>query len=78
VHVVDAPGGKEVADHGGASTGDSKADVDALLERAQAAGAIVTDQPHNRPWGIHSGYFRDPDGHLCEIICQLDSAASPA
>lgn len=56
----------------------SKADVDALLERAQAAGATVTDQPHNRPWGIYSGYFRDPDWHLWEIICQLDSAASPA
>jgi len=20
------------------------------------------------PWGIYSGYFRDPDGHLWEII----------
>jgi hypothetical protein len=19
--------------------------------------------PHKRPWGIYSGYFRDPDGH---------------
>ena len=25
-------------------------------------------QPHERPWGIYSGYFRDPDGHLWEII----------
>jgi len=46
----------------------SKADVDALLARAQAAGATVTDQPHDRPWGIYSGYFRDPDGHLWEVI----------
>jgi hypothetical protein len=23
---------------------------------------------HDRPWGIYSGYFRDPDGHLWEII----------
>jgi hypothetical protein len=22
---------------------------------------------HDRPWGIYSGYFRDPDGHLWEI-----------
>jgi uncharacterized protein len=65
---------------GGFSIGhivDSKADVDALLQRAQAAGATLTDQPHDRPWGIYSGYFRDPDGHLWEIICRLDSAASP-
>jgi catechol 2,3-dioxygenase-like lactoylglutathione lyase family enzyme len=46
----------------------SRAEVDALLERAQAAGALVTTPPHDRPWGIYSGYFRDPDGHLWEII----------
>jgi len=46
----------------------SRADVDALLARAEAAGATVTSEPHDRPWGIYSGYFRDPDGHLWEII----------
>jgi uncharacterized protein len=46
----------------------SRAEVDALLARAQAAGATITDEPHDRPWGIYSGYFRDPDGHLWEII----------
>ena len=39
-----------------------------LLERAEAAGALITDPPHERPWGIYSGYFKDPDGHLWEII----------
>ena len=42
--------------------------VDRLLRQAEAAGATVTDEPHDRPWGIYSGYFRDPDGHLWEII----------
>ena len=46
----------------------NKAEVDALLTQAQAAGATITDPPHDRPWGIYSGYFRDPDGHLWEII----------
>ena len=46
----------------------SKAEVDAVLSRAQAAGATVTDQAHDRPWSIYSGYFRDPDGHLWEVI----------
>jgi catechol 2,3-dioxygenase-like lactoylglutathione lyase family enzyme len=45
-----------------------KAEVDALLTRAQAAGATLTDRPHDRPWGIYSGYFRDLDGHLWEIL----------
>jgi hypothetical protein len=46
----------------------SRAEVDALLAEAEAAGATLTDEPHERPWGIYSGYFRDPDGHLWEII----------
>lgn len=46
----------------------SKDEVDALLSQAEAAGATLTDQPHDRPWGIYSGYFRDLDGHLWEIL----------
>ena len=46
----------------------SKADVDRLLADAEAAGATVTDRAHERPWGIYSGYFRDLDGHLWEVI----------
>jgi catechol 2,3-dioxygenase-like lactoylglutathione lyase family enzyme len=46
----------------------SREEVDTLLARAEAAGATLTDQPHDRPWGIYSGYFRDPDGHLWEIV----------
>ncbi len=46
----------------------NRADVDALLARAEAAGATLTDRPHDRPWGIYSGYFRDLDGHLWEVI----------
>lgn len=46
----------------------SKQDVDTLLAQAEAAGATLTAPPHERPWGIYSGYFRDLDGHLWEII----------
>jgi uncharacterized protein len=46
----------------------SREDVDAVLARAEAAGATLTEEPHDRPWGIYSGYFRDPDGHLWEVI----------
>lgn len=46
----------------------SRDEVDAVLAQAQAAGATLTAEPHERPWGIYSGYFRDPDGHLWEII----------
>jgi uncharacterized protein len=47
---------------------ESRAEVDAVLALAEQAGATLTGRPHDRPWGIYSGYFRDPDGHLWEII----------
>lgn len=47
---------------------DSRQAVDDTLALAQAAGATVTDTPHDRPFGIYSGYFTDPDGHLWEIV----------
>jgi uncharacterized protein len=53
----------------------SKAEVDDVLARAEAAGATLTDEAHERPWGIYSGYFRDPDGHLWEIIWNPRQAA---
>lgn len=53
-----------------------RADVDALLAQAEQAGATVTAPPHERPWGIYSGYFRDPDGHLWEIIYFVQGEAA--
>jgi catechol 2,3-dioxygenase-like lactoylglutathione lyase family enzyme len=50
------------------------AEVDALLARAEAAGATLTDTAHERPWGLYSGYFRDLDGHLWEVVSHPDAA----
>lgn len=47
---------------------DSPAEVDRILELAAHAGGRVLGPAHERPWGIYSGYFADPDGHLWEII----------
>jgi uncharacterized protein len=46
----------------------SKEEVDRVMEQAKQAGAIITDQAHDRPWGIYSGYFQDLDGHLWEVV----------
>ena len=46
----------------------TRAEVDEVIAQAKAAGAAVIDPPHDRPWGIYSGYFQDPDGHLWEVI----------
>lgn len=50
----------------------SREAVDALLAEAVAAGAEALGPPGDRPWGIYSAYFRDPDGHLWEIIWNPD------
>ncbi len=46
---------------------ESRDEVDRLLTQAQAAGGTVTAPAHMRPFGVYSGYFTDPDGHLFEI-----------
>lgn len=47
---------------------ESQSAVDEVIARAVSAGASRTEHPRQRPWGIYSGYFRDPDGHLWEVI----------
>ena len=54
---------------------DTKKGVDSVIRSAAAAGAVITDEPQERPWGICSGYFQDPDGHLWEILWNPDSSA---
>ena len=46
----------------------SNEEVDAIMRRAEKAGAHITDHAHDRFWGGYSGYFQDPDGHLWEIV----------
>lgn len=46
----------------------SQQQVDDFLERARAAGATMLDAPYTRPWGMYSGFFQDPDGHLWEVV----------
>lgn len=45
----------------------SRAEVDATMEQAGRAGAVIVKPPHETFWGGYSGYFQDPDGHLWEV-----------
>jgi uncharacterized protein len=45
----------------------SQEEVDRLLRQVEAAGGTLTAPAHLRPFGVYSGYFADPDGHLFEI-----------
>ena len=45
----------------------SEEEVDAAMNEALAAGAILVKTPQQVFWGGYSGYFKDPDGHLWEL-----------
>ncbi len=45
----------------------SKIEVDAVMEQAKRAGAVVVKPAHDTFWGGYAGYFQDPDGHLWEV-----------
>jgi len=45
----------------------SAAEVDAVIEEARAAGAVIGREPAQTFWGGYSGLFTDPDGHPWEV-----------
>ncbi len=47
---------------------ESKAEVDLIMNKAQAAGATIANTAHDRGGGVYSGFFQDIDGHLWEIV----------
>jgi catechol 2,3-dioxygenase-like lactoylglutathione lyase family enzyme len=46
----------------------SRAEVDAVMEQASSAGAVVVRAAHETFWGGYAGYFQDLDGHLWEVV----------
>jgi catechol 2,3-dioxygenase-like lactoylglutathione lyase family enzyme len=45
----------------------SRAEVDAVLAHAAAAGARITKPAADAAWGGYTGTFTDPDGHPWEV-----------
>ena len=46
----------------------SRAEVDAVMEQAGHAGAVIVKSAQTTFWGGYAGYFQDPDGHLWEVV----------
>jgi uncharacterized protein len=46
----------------------SEQEVDAVMKRAEKAGARIVKVPQKTFWGGYAGYFQDPDDHLWEIM----------
>ncbi len=71
----DAKVGRDQASASDFSVGhlvNSRGEVDAVMQQAKKAGAVITDPARKRVWGGYSGYFQDPDGHLWEIVWNPD------
>lgn len=49
-----------------------KSEVDAIIDAATRAGAQIIKPPQDTFYGGYAGYFRDPDGHLWEIVWNPD------
>lgn len=43
--------------------------LDNALEVVVAAGGSVLSEPADRPWGIRSAYFADPENNAWELCC---------
>lgn len=45
----------------------SKKEVDAVMDQARKAGAVIVKQAQDTFYGGYAGYFEDPDRHLWEV-----------
>ena len=45
----------------------SESEVDAVMNQAKNAGAVIVKPAQATFWGGYAGYFQDPDGHVWEV-----------
>jgi uncharacterized protein len=48
-------------------------EVDTVMGEAERAGAEIVKPAQNTLWGGYAGYFRDPNGHLWEVVWNPDN-----
>nr|WP_294858742.1 VOC family protein [uncultured Fluviicola sp.] len=56
----------------GIELGFTTVDVQALVDKALAAGATLLEEPREKPWGQTVAYIRDLDGFLIEVCTPMD------
>ncbi len=72
--IVDAKTSSEVLI---ALSADSRADVDALVEKARAGNVVIDPTPTQDFGFMYGRSFEDPDGHIWEVFW-MDVAAATA
>lgn len=46
-------------------------DVDAACDRLRERGVEILNGPVDRPWGVRTAAFADPDGHAWELAAPI-------
>jgi len=46
-------------------------DADVVVEQLRSAGAELLNGPIDRPWGLRTAAFADPDGHVWEVAAKI-------
>ena len=46
-------------------------DADAVVEQLRSAGVELLNGPVDRPWGLRTAAFADPDGHVWEVAAKI-------
>lgn len=61
-----------------ALSADSRADVDAMVEKAEAGGVVIDPTPVQDHGFMYGRSFEDPDGHIWEVFWMDVAAATRA
>ena len=80
VNVLQAGAAHELIDPALVGTGDAGSrfqltiwvkDVDLVCTELVARGVELLNGPLDRPWGVRTACFADPDGHVWEVAAQI-------
>lgn len=86
VNLLGAPAARELVDPGAVARAKAGsrfqltiwvADVDAVCAELARRGVRLLNGPVNRPWGMRTASFTDPDGHIWEVAQGLGEAGAP-
>jgi lactoylglutathione lyase len=80
VNLLEVPAARELIDPANVATAQSGSrfqltiwvdDADAVCEGLRSRGVELLNGPIDRPWGMRTASFADPDGHIWEVAAKI-------